>query len=415
MEAKSSFSVIMPLFVVIFIDTLSGTLLGPILPTLFVDSPNSILSHGVSPLVRYFLFGFTSSIFFIATFFACPILGDLSDRLGRKKIMMVSLFGAFIGYLLSVVAVLIHAISLLLVGRMIAGITAGSISAAKAAVIDVSTDKNRTTFIGYILLALSLGTIIGPLVSGILSNSEWGSWFHITTPLYAAALISLLNVIYLYVGFHESYTPTHKPLDILSGLTTFVSAFMMPNIRGLATSFLFMQLGWSIFVQFIPLFLALRYQFSPYKIGIFMSCMGVGFTLAFCYLLSMLTARFELRKIALYSIGLILIFIFIIVAVNHELTTWVLSIPAATCLAIAYSVLVSLFSGSVDKDQQGWVMGLTGAISAFSFGLSGLVAGLLVDINVSAPIWLSLILLIISIISVYFTADLVNSEKLDKV
>jgi len=351
-------------------------------------------------MARYFLFGFTSSMFFIATFFACPILGDLSDRVGRKKIMMISLFGAFIGYLLSVIAILFHAISLLLLSRVIAGVTAGSVSAAKAAVIDVSTEKNRTVYIGYVLLALSLGTIMGPLMSGILSNAEWSTWFHVTTPLYAASLLSLLNVIYLYTAFHESYTPNNKPIDILSGLTTFVTAFVTPNIRGLATSFLFMQLGWSVFVQFIPLFLALRYQFTPYKIGIFMSCMGVGFTLAFCYLLHVLTTHFELRKIALFSIGLISALIFMIIMIDDEITTWVLSIPAATCLAIAYSVLVSLFSGAVAKDQQGWVMGLTGAISAFSFGLSGIVAGLLVDINVSAPIWLSVILLRISVVSV---------------
>jgi MFS family permease len=395
----------MPLFVVIFIDTLSGTLLGPILPILFVNSPNSILAPEISPLVRYFLFGFTSSIFFIATFFASPILGDLADRWGRKKIMMISLFGAFVGYLLSVAAVLLHAISLLLLGRMIAGIMAGSIAAAKAAVIDVSTDSNKTIYIGYILLSLSLGTIMGPLLSGVLSITERSEWFHVTTPLYAAALLSLLNLIYLYYSFHESYTPTNKPINIISGLTTFFSAFTMPNIRGLATSFLFMQFGWSIFVQFIPLFLALRYQFTPYKIGIYMACMGIGFTLAYCHLLSMLTARFLLRKIALFSIGLICILIAMIVVINHEITTWILSIPAATSLAIAYTVLVSLFSNAVDKDKQGWVMGLTGAISAFSFGLSGVVAGLLVGINVSAPIWLSIILLLISVIAVYLTKD----------
>ena len=405
MKVEGSFSVIMPLFMVIFIDTLSGTILGPILPTLFVNSPDSILSPNISPTLRYFLFGFTQSLFFIATFFASPILGDLSDRLGRKKVLMISLFGGFLSYLLSVISVLTHNISLLLIGRLIAGISGGSISAAKAAVIDVSSEANKTAYIGYVLMALSLGTIVGPLLSGVLSNSNWSRWFHVTTPLYVAAMLSLLNVIYLYISFKESYTPTAKPIDILSGLTTFTTAFKMPNLRGLATSFLFMQFGWAIFVQFIPLFLALRYQFTSYKIGIFMSCMGVGFTLAFCYLLGMLTARFALRKIALYSIALILVFIFMIISINHEMTTWILSIPAATCLAIAYSVLVSLFSDAVNKDQQGWVMGLTGAISAFSFGLAGLVAGFLVDINASAPIWLALILLIISVISVYFTTD----------
>jgi MFS family permease len=405
MKSESNFVVIMPLFMVILIDTLSGSLLGPILPTLFVNSPDSILSPDVGPTIRYFMFGFTQSIFFIATFFACPILGDLSDRLGRKKVMMIALLGAFLGYLLSVIAVLLHAISLLLVGRLIAGVTAGSISAAKAAVIDVSSEANKTAYIGYILMALSIGTILGPLLSGVLSNTNWSNWFDVTTPLYAAALLSLINVIYLYIGFKESYTPTDKPVDILSGLSTFITAFVMPNIRGLATSFLFMQFGWAIFVQFIPLFLALRYDFDSYKIGIYMSCMGVGFTLAFCYILNLLTAHFALRKIALYSIGLILIFVFMIVYIDHEMTTWILSVPAATCLAVAYSVLISLFSDAVNKDQQGWVMGLTGAISAFSFGSAGLVAGFLVDINVSAPLWLALMLLFISIISVYFTAD----------
>ncbi len=400
MELRNNFSVILPLFLVIFIDTLSGSLLGPLLPALFVNSPDSILSTEIGSKARYFLFGFTQSIVFIAMFFSCPVLGDLSDRIGRKKVMIISLFGACIGYFLSVIAVFGHSISLFMLGRLIAGITAGNISAAKAAVIDVSNEKNKTINIGYILLALSLGSILGPLISGALSNTEWVSWFHITTPLYFAAIISFLNIVYLYFGYRESYTPTKKSIDILSGLTAFTTSFVTPGIRGLSLSFLFMQFGWSIFIQFVSLFLTVRYQFTPYRIGLYMACMGVGFTLAFCYLLNLLTAHFALRKIAIFSIGLILLFIFSIITINHEITTWILSIPAATFLAIAYSVLVSLFSEAVSKDQQGWVMGLTGAITAFSFGLSGLVAGVLVDIDVSAPIWLSLLMLAISVISV---------------
>ena len=231
MEVQNRFSVILPLFMVIFIDTLSGSLLIPLLPALFVSSPDSILLPNVSATSRYFLFGLTQAIVFVAMFFSCPILGDLSDRLGRKKIMMISLLGAFIGYLISVMAILIHAVSLLLVGRLIAGFTAGSMSAAKAAIIDLSSDKVRTTNIGYILLAVSLGSILGPLISGTLSNSNWVSWFHLTTPLYFAAVLSFLNVIYLYIGFKENYTPTDKPIQIFSGLTAFSSAFTIPKIR----------------------------------------------------------------------------------------------------------------------------------------------------------------------------------------
>ena len=390
---------------VIFIDTLSGTLLGPLLPDLFINSRDSILSSDVTTKTRYFLFGAAQAIVFIAMFFSSPILGDLSDRLGRKRIMIISLLGAFIGYLLSVIAILFHAVSLLLIGRLIAGLTAGSISAAKAAMIDISTDESRTTNIGYVLFGISLGSILGPLISGVLSNSHWVSWFDFTTPLYFAALLSFLNVIYLHIAFKETYTPQSKPIKLLSGLTAFASSFMMPRIRGLSITFFFMQLGWSTYVQFISIFLTLRYQFNPHEIGIYMALTGLGFTLAFCYLLTMLTAYFALRHIAIVSIGLITLFIFAIVIANNVMVAWVLSVPAATSLAISYSVLISLFSEAVNKDQQGWVMGVTGAIGAFAFGISGLIAGVLINVDAAAPLWFAFLLLIVSVFSIYFTKE----------
>lgn len=220
-------------------------------------------------------------------------------------------------------------------------------------------------------MAVSIGSIIGPLLSGVLSNTQWSRWL--------------------------------KPIDFSLGLTTFIKAFDMPSVRGLSYAFLFMQFGWAIFVQFMPLFLALRFHFDSYKIGIYMSVVGVGFTLAFCYVLIMLTSRFSLRDIALCSISVIFLSILIMITIKRELTIWILAVPAATLLAIGYSVLVSLFSDAVGFDKQGWVMGLTGAISAFAFGSAGLVAGFLVDIDVSAPLWLALILLLISLISVYIS------------
>lgn len=333
-------------------------------------------------------------------FFSSPLLGDLSDQIGRKKVMIISLVGAFIGYFLTVIAILVHSISLLLFSRLIAGITAGSIATAKAAMIDVSTAETKTTYIGYMLLAISLGCILGPLISGILSNSQLVSWFHLTTPFYLAAVLSFLNVVYLFFCFTERYKPTNKSIDIKAGLTAFISAFILPNLRMLSTAFLCMQFGWAAYIQFIPLFLALRFHFTASEIGVYLALTGIGFSLAFCHILTLLTKYFTLQHIALYSISLIVIFIFSIVASNNATIAWVLSLPSATCLAISYSVLISLFSGAVSEDKQGWVMGVTGAISAFAFGVSGLVAGVLVDVSASAPLWITIVLLIVSAMTV---------------
>ena len=388
--SASSFFRIMPLFIVIFVDTFCGTMLLPLLPGMLINAHTSILPHDTTPIMRYFIFGLTQGISSIAMLFGAPILGDLSDRLGRKKILLISLIGYSLAYLMAVAGVLMRSVSILLFGRIIAGFTGGSLSTAQAAIVDISALENRTVNLGYVLLAISMGSILGPLISGTLSNPHWVNWFHITTPLYFASAISLLNIIYLQFAFQETFVPTEKkPIHLLSGLNVFISAFTIPGLFNLTIAFLFMQLGWATFVQFIALYLALQYHFSATEIGIYMACIGVGFTLAFCYLLELLTNNFTLHKIAVTSLSLIAIFILMIIVFNKQATAWIMGIPAATCLAISYSVLISLFSQEVNKEKQGWVMGLTGAISAFSFGITGLTAGLLANLSAVTPLWLA--------------------------
>lgn len=403
--ASSSFFRIMPLFIVIFVDMLAGTMLLPLLPGMFLNVSTSIVPLATTATTRYFLFGLTQGISSIAMLFGAPILGDLSDRLGRKKILLISLTGYSIAYLMAAFAVLAHSVSILLIGRVIAGFTGGSLSTAQAAIVDISsTGEQRTNNLGFILLAISMGSILGPLISGTLSNPHWGHWFQLITPLYFASALSLLNIIYLYFAFQETFVPTEKkPIHLFTGLNVFISAFTIPNLFNLTIAFLFMQLGWATFVQFIALYMTLQYHLTPYEIGVYMACIGVGFTLAFCYLLSVLTRYFPLRKIAIVSLSLIALFILAIILIDKEVSAWILGIPAATSLAISYSVLISLFSEQVDKDKQGWVMGLTGAVSAFSFGISGLTAGLLAHFSAATPIWLAFGCVAISAISMFIS------------
>ncbi|ATN85195.1 hypothetical protein AYO29_01045 [Coxiella burnetii str. Schperling] len=98
----------------------------------------------------------------ICWFFGAAILGDLSDTVGRKKALLVCLIGSFLGYLLSAFAVGIHSLTFLILGRVIAGFTAGSQPIAQAAIVDVSSEAHKARNIGLILLAISLGLSSGP-------------------------------------------------------------------------------------------------------------------------------------------------------------------------------------------------------------------------------------------------------------
>lgn len=392
---QDRFFYILPLFLVMFIDTLGTAFIIPLLGPIFIDPSTSIIS--TTPHIRNILYGLTLGVYSIFAFFAAPILGDLSDRIGRKKILLMCLLGVLLGYLIFALGVVMKSVSLLIAGRIVGGFTSGSLSTAQAAVIDISTPENKATNIGYILFAISLGFMVGPVLAGTLSNSNLVSWFDITTPLYFAAALSLINIIFLQLVFKETFlSKERKPIKLLSGLTVFISAFTVPALRRLTFAFLFLQLGWSTFVQFVSLFLTLQYHFSANQVGIFMGCVGAGFTLAYCYLLNIVTKLFSLKRIALTSVGLMSLMMLAIVTINNELSAWIISVPAATGLALSFTVLTTMFSNSVSADKQGWIMGLTGAIGAFSFGITGLGAGFIANLGASAPIWVAYILLTVS-------------------
>nr|WP_273700676.1 MFS transporter [Coxiella burnetii] len=138
------------------------SLLFPVLNAIIIDNHSNFLPAATTLATRDFLYGLTVGIFMICWFFGAAILGDLSDTVGRKKALLVCLIGSFLGYLLSAFAVGIHSLTFLILGRVIAGFTAGSQPIAQAAIVDVSSEAHKARNIGLILLAISLGLSSGP-------------------------------------------------------------------------------------------------------------------------------------------------------------------------------------------------------------------------------------------------------------
>src|SRR3990167_9514251 len=135
---RTTFAAIAPLFLVLFIDGMGLSLLFPVLNSIIVDPHSDFLATSVFDSTRDLLYGVTVGIFMICWFFGAAFLGDLSDMIGRKKALMICLMGSFLGYLLSAFAVLAHSLLFLIIGRVVAGFTAGSQPIAQAAIVDIS-------------------------------------------------------------------------------------------------------------------------------------------------------------------------------------------------------------------------------------------------------------------------------------
>jgi len=279
-------TVILPLLLVLFIDGLGVSMVLPLFSEMFLDVQKSILPVITSERQRNFIYGFSLMSFSLGMFFGAPVLGQLSDKLGRKKILIYSLLGTILGYSLSGIGIYIKSYILFIIGRIVGGITAGSIPIAQAAIIDISHKENRAGNIGLILVAVTSGYVFEPIISNLLSKHINIFSVSLSAPFYATAFLSLLCII-LLLPFKETITlDCNKKINFLSSWNIFTHLKELLSGRVFIIAFLFFQLGWTMYFQYIPHFLSsLELEQIITKVLV---AIGSGMAISFCFLIHIL-------------------------------------------------------------------------------------------------------------------------------
>jgi MFS transporter, DHA1 family, tetracycline resistance protein len=394
-----------PLLLVLLIDGMGLGLVFPIINGLIFDPRSGFLPASLlTATMQNLIYGAIVGIFMLCWFFGAAVLGDLSDKIGRKNALLICLFGAFLSYLLSAFAVVFHSLTLLIIGRVIAGFTSGSQPIAQAAIIDLSIEEHKTRNIGYILLALSIGFIVGPLFGGILSDSSIVSWFNFSIPFAFAALMSFLNIGLLWWLFEETFATRHATFAInpYLAITIFTSAFQDKEIRKLSIIFFIFIFGWSSFYSFIAMFLLKLYNFNPTQVSLYMATMGVGFGIGNGYLSNFFAKRFSLNANTIVSVFLTGIMVLLVATIHSELLCWIMIIPIASTVSITYTSILTMFSNQVSSEKQGWVMGVSASILAFVFGIDGILIGIIATWNDILPLSIAGLCLIMTGIVTWF-------------
>ncbi|MGZ4048911.1 MAG: MFS transporter, partial [Bacteroidia bacterium] len=156
-EIKGPKSPLFTIFLTVFIDMLGVGIVIPVIAALLMDPGYSMLPAATSISTRTILLGFLIAAYPLAQFFGAPMLGALSDRYGRRKLLGLSLFGTLIGYLLFATAILEHNIFMLFASRILDGFTGGNISVALSAISDFSDEKSKSKNFGMVGAAFGLG------------------------------------------------------------------------------------------------------------------------------------------------------------------------------------------------------------------------------------------------------------------
>lgn len=367
----------------IFLDLIGIGILIPVIPQLLgnPDSASYLLAPGTPLQTGLFLLGLLTAVYPLAMFFAAPVLGQLSDRYGRRPVLAISIAGTSLSYVLFAIGIHLGSVPLLFFSRILDGLTGGNISVAQAAIADVSTPENRSKNFGLMGATFGLGFIIGPFLGGKLADPTLVSWFDASVPFWFAALLAAANMLCIIFIFRE--TNTHiRPgtrLTWTKSVRDIVRAMTMKDLRVLfLVTFLFNG-GFTFFTTFFGVYLIERFGYKEGDIGTFFAYVGLWIAFTQAVLTPRVAKRFSEKAILRFGLTATGLTILLYVLPHESWWLYVIVPVFAIINGLTQANFMGIISRSAAPSIQGEVLGINASVAALSQAiapiLSGFVAG----------------------------------------
>ncbi len=352
------------IFLIVFIDLLGFGLILPLLPY-YAES------FGASDT----LIGILVASYAAAQLVGAPLLGRLSDRFGRRPILLLSLFGTLISFLLLGFA---KTLVLLFIARIADGITGGNISVAQAYIADVTDEKSRAKGLGMIGAAFGLGFIFGPATGGFLS--QWGY----AVPAFVAAGLVSINLLMVFLWLPESLTPerraelAQKEQPKLS-LRALLDALQRPFSGSLLITRFFFGLAFSIFQTIFSLYALRRFGLEAQQTGYVLTYVGVLSVIVQGGLVGKLSERFRDDLLITVSVGIMALSLLGWAFAPSVVMLLVILAPTAFAGGILNTVISSALTKTVQPQEIGGILGLSASIESLTRVIAPTLGGVLLD------------------------------------
>jgi multidrug resistance protein len=337
--------------------------------------------------------GLLTTSFSLAQFLFAPVWGRLSDRIGRRPVLLGSLILTGVSYLVFAVA---GSLPVLFVSRIFAGVAGATLSTAQAYIADTTTPENRTRGMGLIGAAFGMGFIFGPAMGGILSR--WG----FSVPAYAAAGLALTAFLFALALLPESLPPDERAGAARRRLraTSFREALSRPVVGTVLVLFFVATLCFSGMEAILALFCERFFHWGPHQIGYLFAYVGIVAAVLQAGIVGALAKRFGER--ALVRAGLALMgAAFVTAGVVPPLALFLVTMGVVSIgsglITPSMSALVSV---ATPPDEQGGILGIYQSLGSLGRAVGPFLGGLVYDmVSPGAPLWMAGAVLLVAAIA----------------
>jgi DHA1 family tetracycline resistance protein-like MFS transporter len=341
------------IFVTILLDTLALGVIIPILPKLI----ESFVDNDTASAAR--IFGLFGTAWAVMQFFFSPILGGLSDRFGRRPVVLLSNFGLALDYVLMALA---PSLSWLFVGRVISGITSASISTSFAYIADITVAEKRAAVFGKVGAAFGAGFILGPALGGLLGGMDP------RLPFWVAAGLSFANALYGSLILPESLPRDRRSPLRWRSANPIGSLYLLRSDRvlaGLSVVNFFAQLAHVVLPSTFVLYATYRYGWDATAVGLTLAIVGICAMAVQGAAIGPIVRRFGERRALLLGLGCGAIGFLIFAVAPTGPLSW-LGIPVMALWGVSGAAIQALMTRLVPPDRQGQLQGATNSVQSLS-------------------------------------------------
>lgn len=380
---------LIPLYIVVFAGFFGYSLMITVFTPLLMQASSPLLPLGAPAAAHTLLLGVLLFAYPFGQFIGSPVMGTLSDRFGRKPVLLGSLAATTACYAVIATAVGARSFALLTVACLIAGLAEADVVTAQAAIADIVPAADRNRFFGYVYMSSSLAYVAGPLLGGKLADPAIVSWFNPALPFWCTGALLALALALVAVAFRETRLvrgAAPASLNWMSSLLSLRSVVRDVTLRRYFLANAALYLAIFGFFRAYPMYLVGRFGFGVSRVSDFVAWVGVPIVLANLWLTGALSRRFALKPLTVASAILAGVFIASVVLPATSAGLWPILFLAGLFVALVLPGCATMLANAAPPSDEGRVMGGNQAVLVAAEAFSGLVSGALAAVAIVLPL-----------------------------